>query len=59
MVDLKNHRTIHCIGIGGSSMSGLAGMLKQLGYVVTGSDNTRSHKTEHLEVFACNFFSIY
>ena len=40
---------VHCIGIGGSSMSGLAGMLKQLGYVVTGSDNTRSHKTEHLE----------
>ena len=37
------------IGIGGSSMSGLAGYLKEMGYAVTGSDRTRSHKTEHLE----------
>ena len=40
---------VHFIGIGGSSMSGLAGYLKQAGYVVTGSDRTKSHKTEHLE----------
>ena len=39
----------HFISIGGSSMSGLAGYLKQLGYAVSGSDRTRSHKTEHLE----------
>ncbi len=42
-------RRVHFIGIGGSSMSGLAGLLAQLGYEVTGSDRTRSHKTEHLE----------
>ena len=42
-------RRVHFIGIGGSSMSGLAGYLKQAGYVVTGSDRTKSHKTEHLE----------
>ena len=39
----------HFIGIGGSSMSGLAGYLKELGYAVSGSDRTKSHKTEHLE----------
>lgn len=39
----------HFIGIGGSSMSGLAGFLQELGYAVTGSDRTASHKTEHLE----------
>ena len=46
--DYKGRRA-HFIGIGGSSMSGLAGYLKQLGYEVTGSDRTKSHKTEHLE----------
>ena len=30
-------------------MSGLAGYLRQIGYTVTGSDWTKSHKTEHLE----------
>ena len=43
------HGRAHFIGIGGSSMSGLAGYLKQAGYTVTGSDRTKSHKTEHLE----------
>ena len=37
------------VGIGGCSMSGLAGLMKELGYQVTGSDRTASHKTEHLE----------
>ena len=37
--DLQGKR-IHMIGIGGSSMSGLAGMLVDRGYTVTGSDRT-------------------
>ena len=41
-------RHAHFIGVGGSSMSGLAGYLKELGYTVSGSDRTRSHKTDHL-----------
>ncbi len=39
----------HFIGIGGSSMSGLAGMLQEKGFHVTGSDRIKSHKTDHLE----------
>ncbi|MBQ3423669.1 MAG: UDP-N-acetylmuramate--L-alanine ligase [Clostridia bacterium] len=48
ILDFKG-KHVHFIGIGGSSMSGLAGYLKQKGYVVSGSDRTASHKTEHLE----------
>lgn len=39
---------VHFIGVGGSSMSGLAGLLQEEGYIVSGSDKTRSHKTDHL-----------
>ena len=39
---------VHFIGVGGSSMSGLATMLLEEGYSVSGSDRTRSHKTDHL-----------
>ncbi len=42
-------RRVHFIGIGGSSMSGLAGLMQAEGYIVSGSDKTRSHKTDHLE----------
>lgn len=41
-------RRVHFIGVGGSSMSGLAGLLQEEGYLVSGSDKTRSHKTDHL-----------
>lgn len=39
---------IHMIGIGGSSMSGLAQMLQEQGYILSGSDNLETHYTEHL-----------
>ena len=41
-------RRVHMIGIGGSSMSGLAGMLKKRGVQVTGSDSARSYMTDAL-----------
>lgn len=42
-------KNIFFIGIGGSSMSGLALLLKKEGYNVYGSDMQMSVKTEHLE----------
>lgn len=39
----------HMIGIGGSSMSGLAGMLQKAGVIVTGSDGTASYMTKMLQ----------
>ena len=49
-VNIRDYRGghVHFIGIGGSSMSGLAAMLLEEGYAVSGSDRTRSHKTDHL-----------
>ncbi len=41
-------RRVHMIGIGGSSMSGLAGMLAQRGVRVTGSDSVSSYLTQAL-----------
>ena len=37
---------LHFIGIGGSSMSGLARFMLQRGCAVSGSDRDASHKTE-------------
>ncbi|MBQ7785923.1 MAG: UDP-N-acetylmuramate--L-alanine ligase [Clostridia bacterium] len=45
--DFKGKRA-YMIGIGGSSMSGLAGMLKKAGVIVTGSDSARSYMTDAL-----------
>ncbi|NLV57252.1 MAG: UDP-N-acetylmuramate--L-alanine ligase [Clostridiales bacterium] len=45
--DFQSKR-IHMIGVGGSSMSGLAQMLKDKGYQVSGSDNLETYTTRHL-----------
>ena len=36
--ELKQYRNIHLIGIGGTSMSGIAQILKHWGYNISGSD---------------------
>ena len=43
------HKRVFFVGIGGCSMSGLAKMMKWLGYEVAGSDRTQNHKTDHLK----------
>ena len=50
MIDIRDFqgRHVHMIGIGGSSMSGLAEMLLKEGYTVSGSDNANSHAVERL-----------
>lgn len=47
--DLDKSSTIHFIGIGGISMSGLAQVLKKRGFCVTGSDWKKTHITSKLE----------
>ena len=42
-------KTLHFTGIGGSSMSGLARLMKSRGYIVRGSDRSASYLTEALE----------
>ena len=45
---LKLFRNIHMRGIGGTSMSGIAEMLKHWGFHVTGSDDNSSELTDKL-----------
>jgi UDP-N-acetylmuramate--alanine ligase len=45
---LGKTRSVHFIGIGGIGMSGIAELLANLGYVVTGSDERRSPVTDRL-----------
>lgn len=47
--DLKEGAHIHFIGIGGISMSGLAVILLERGYKVSGSDRQKTHITDKLE----------
>jgi len=46
---LGNTRRAHFIGIGGIGMSGIAELLANLGYVVSGSDAKRSAVTDRLQ----------
>jgi len=46
--ELQQYKNIHMIGIGGSSMSGIAEILKKWGFNVTGSDSTESDVTKDL-----------
>lgn len=48
ILDNNKIKTIHFIGINGSSMSGLAQILIGLGYIVTGSDIEQTKKVELL-----------
>ncbi|NLG25028.1 MAG: UDP-N-acetylmuramate--L-alanine ligase [Clostridiales bacterium] len=59
MDDMTNgdaNRRLHFIGIGGSSMSGLAHLMLERGFQVTGSDRTASHKTESLRQAGARIF---
>ena len=47
MFGKTNH--IHFIGIGGIGMSGMAELLHKLGFSISGSDQSRSERTENLK----------
>lgn len=49
-------KQIHFIGIGGVGMSGIAEVLHNLGYVVTGSDAGQSYNTERLQKLGMSVF---
>src|SRR6185503_20968169 len=52
----KRYQQIHLVGIGGSGMSGIAEILLNLGYRVTGSDVRRNDAVEHLEQLGAKIF---
>jgi len=45
----KKFKRIHFVGIGGTGMSGIAEVLNNLGFAITGSDLVSNQATEHLE----------
>ena len=52
-IDFKNPVSVHFIGIGGISMSGLAQILVKEGFKVSGSDQASSNLTKDLEAVGC------
>src|SRR3989304_9945784 len=52
----KRYRQIHFVGIGGSGMSGIAEILLNLGYRITGSDQRRSEVVERLATLGAKIF---
>ena len=52
----KRYQQIHLVGIGGSGMSGIAEILLNLGYRVSGSDQRRSDVIERLEQLGAKIF---
>lgn len=51
---LGNIERIHFVGIGGTGMSGIAEVLSNLGYTVSGSDIKESSVTQHLAELGIN-----
>jgi UDP-N-acetylmuramate--alanine ligase len=52
----KKYERVHFIGIGGSGMSGIAEVLINLGFTVTGSDIARQETTKRLEELGARIF---
>ena len=51
----ERHR-VHLIGVAGSGMSGIAGLLLQLGHEVSGSDKLNSLETDRLQRLGLKFY---
>lgn len=55
-IDLRNHKHIHCVGIGGIGLSAIAEILLSKGYKVSGSDIKRSPVTDKLKADGAEVF---
>lgn len=53
---IKPYRHIHFVGIGGAGMSGIAEVLHNMDYLVTGSDVQASQTTRYLETLGIQVF---
>src|SRR6184192_1016400 len=51
----SEHHRIHLVGVAGSGMSGLAGLLIELGHAVSGSDRVTTTETERLQRLGLRF----
>ncbi len=53
----RERHHVHLIGVAGSGMSGIAGLLLQLGHEVSGSDKLSSMETARLQRLGLRFYS--
>ena len=51
----QEQHCIHLVGVAGSGMSGLAGLLLQLGHIVSGSDKATTTETDRLQRLGLRF----
>lgn len=56
IADADRSKRIHLIGVAGSGMSGIAALLLQLGYKVSGSDKSTTSETERLQAAGLEFY---
>jgi UDP-N-acetylmuramate--alanine ligase len=54
--EMRRVKRIHFIGIGGAGMSGIAEVLVNEGYEITGSDINSNPVTEHLKSLGATIF---
>ena len=54
--EAAENKRIHLIGVAGSGMSGIASLLLDLGYQVSGSDRSTTVETERLQAAGLEFF---
>jgi len=59
LLDSQKFKHVHFIGIGGSSMSGLAEILLSMGYKVSGSDKNASYITEKLRKMGAEVYPFH
>ena len=55
-INLAKSEIIHFVGIGGIGMSGLALIMKGLGFKIQGSDKSLNKNVERLKKIVLNFF---
>jgi len=53
---MQRIKNIHCIGIGGSGMSGIAEVLLNKGYAISGSDMGENDATRRLQKLGAKIF---
>jgi len=53
----SKYKKLHFVGIGGAGMSGMAKILHNLGYRVSGSDLNPSEVTDHLESLGIKIYT--
>lgn len=55
----KNIKHIHCIGVGGIGVSGLAEALHRKGYTVSGSDLSNNAQIQHLQSLGITLYHVH